>query len=153
MRIAAILAIPIIVISSCGETNRSVVPSGNSVKEDSLAILQNFEKQELCWNSQDLICYMEAYDSSETIQTISRAGIEKGYSAILASYQRYFPPEHMGKLHFDQMDLKRLSDSFYYVVGRFNLRYAVPDTVFQGWFSVLMEKKNDKWCIISDHSS
>ncbi|MCR9173624.1 MAG: hypothetical protein NXI10_14070 [bacterium] len=151
----------IIIISagvlSCGSQNeRSGVSESNvqaSNVQDSTAIMQNFKKQEECWNSQDLECYVEAYYPSQSVQTVSRAGVTKGYDAILKDYQKYFPKDRMGKLHFDQMELKRLSDEYYYVVGRFNLTYQVPDTMLQGWFSVLLEKIDGSWYMISDHSS
>ena len=120
---------------------------------DSVAIMENFNRQEACWNAKDLECYVQAYHLSDNVQTISKAGVTKGYNNILRDYQRYFPKNRMGKLHFDQIELKRLSEQYYYAVGRFNLNYETPDTLYQGWFSVLFEKKNGHWLMISDHSS
>jgi hypothetical protein len=123
------------------------------IHDDSLAIMANFSRQEECWNNGDLECYVSAYHPEEEVQTISSVGITKGMNNVLAQYQRFYPQGRMGNLHFDQMQLKRLSNDYYYVVGRFNLKYDVPDTLFQGWFSVLMKQHQDNWFMLSDHSS
>jgi len=114
--------------------------------------MDNFNKQEACWNKHDIECYMEAYDTVRDIQTISRAGVTQGYDSIITNYKKYFPKDRMGNLHFDEIRLKSLGETYSYVVGRYNLKYETKDTVYQGWFSVLMEKKDNKWYIISDHS-
>lgn len=116
-------------------------------------IKENFKKQEACWNKGDHACYVEAYYPSEEVQTVSRGGVTKGYENILASYRKYFPREKMGKLRFDQFSYKKLSKRYAYVVGRFNLTYEGQDEVRRGWFSVLMEKIDGQWYLISDHSS
>lgn len=113
----------------------------------------NFEEQAACWNRGDLVCYMKAYVQSEDMQTISRNGVTKGYDKILGNYQKYFPKDKMGQLFFDEFQYKRLSDTYYYVVGRFNLKYEKEGGLRQGWFSVLMQKVDEEWLILSDHSS
>jgi len=142
-----------ITLLSCTAPTQPNLKQQTTARQDSLLIINNFNKQEICWNNQDLICYMRAYTKQNTIQTISKAGITTGYDNILADYQRYFPKDRMGKLHFDNMQLKRLSVEYYYVVGRFNLKPESRDTLYQGYFSVLMQKENDDWFIVSDHSS
>ncbi len=122
-------------------------------KNDLQAIKDNFKKQEECWNQGDHECYVEAYFPSENVQTVSRGGVTKGYKNILASYKRGFPKEKMGKLHFDNFSYKKLSRKYAYVVGRFNLKYEDREKPRQGWFSVIMEKIDGQWFMISDHSS
>lgn len=142
-----------ITLLACTAPTQPILQQQTTARQDSLLIINNFNKQEICWNNQDLVCYMQAYSKQNNIQTISKAGITTGYDNILADYHRYFPKDRMGKLHFDNMQLKRLSAEYYYVVGRFNLKPESRDTLYQGYFSVLMQKENDDWFIISDHSS
>ena len=122
-------------------------------EKDTLAIRANFSQQEACWNKGDLECYMEAYAPDGVIQTISRGGVTQGYQNILSGYKKNFPREKMGQLRFDQIGYTRLTDEYYYVVGRFNLSYPPSDRQFQGWFSVVMKKIDGQWLMISDHSS
>lgn len=153
----SILLLIIVSLSSCLFDQSGFIEDSQDksalMAADSTAIMLNFNKQEECWNAHDLECYVEAYYHSNDIQTISRAGVTKGYSNILRDYKTYFPADRMGQLHFDEIELKRLSDEYYYVFGRFNLNYQSPDTLYQGWFSVLMEKIDGDWYLISDHSS
>ena len=125
----------------------------NQIDEDENAIRENFKKQEECWNKGSIECYMKAYFHSDSIRTISRGGVTYGYDKIEGNYLKYYPKDKMGKLHFDQMKLTRLSDEFYYVVGRFNLNYPDKDELRQGYFSVIMQKINGQWLMVSDHSS
>lgn len=146
----------LVVMGSCSQqpTNQKNEESkADLIREDSLAIMDNFKNQENCWNHHDLECYVQAYRNSDEVQTISRNGVTKGYDDILRDYKNYFPEDRMGKLHFDQIHLRRLSDQYYYAIGRFNLNYEGQEKVLQGWFSVLMQKIDGTWYMVSDHSS
>lgn len=125
----------------------------NQQKIDELAIRENFKKQEECWNEGSIECYMKAYLKSDSIRTISRGGVTYGYDSIEGNYLKYYPKDKMGKLHFDQMTLTRLSDKSYYVVGRFNLKHPDKEELRQGYFSVIMQKIKGEWLMVSDHSS
>ncbi|MDC6363759.1 MULTISPECIES: serine hydrolase [Flavobacteriaceae] len=120
---------------------------------DEFKIRQNFAEQEKCWNQEDIECYMQAYATSEPIQTASTAGVTYGYDDIIGGYKKYFPKGRMGKLHFDNISTRRLSDNLYFVTGRFNLKFPGRDDLAQGWFSVNMKRINGDWKMITDHSS
>ena len=125
----------------------------NKIKAaDERAILDNFKKQETCWNEGSVDCYMTAYLPSDSIRTISRNGVTYGYENIRKNYLKYFPPGKMGKLYFSNLNLTRLSDEYYYVVGRFNLKFPERDEPVRGSFSVIMQKINGQWWMVSDHS-
>lgn len=115
-------------------------------------IKANFMEQEKCWNKGDLECYVGAYSPIGEVQTISSIGVTKGVEAILANYKKYFPKDKMGKLHFDNFSYKGINAEYAYVVGRYNLMYEEDKEPSRGWFSVLMQKVEGKWYIISDHS-
>ncbi len=119
---------------------------------DRALIMQNFDFQAQCWNKGDTKCYCDAYADLDSIRTISRAGVTYGKRQILADYQKYFPPERMGHLSFDQFEMERLSAEYYFVTGRFTLSYESRDPR-SGYFSVIMKKIGDEWKIYTDHSS
>lgn len=118
---------------------------------DEAAILANFEQQEKCWNQADIDCYMQAYHPAIDIKTISQAGVMYGYENIRRQYKRYWNAENMGQLHFDQLRLQTLTEDFYLVTGRFNLKY--DKQMRQGHFSAVFQKIDGKWYMVSDHSS
>ena len=119
---------------------------------DEKAILANFKRQEECWNQGSIDCYMTAYLRSDSIRAITRAGVTRGYEEIRQNYRTSFPPERMGRLHFDEMILTRLSEEYYYVVGRFNLIYPDREEPVRGHFSVMMQRIGGEWLMVSDHS-
>ncbi|MCB0578270.1 MAG: nuclear transport factor 2 family protein, partial [Phaeodactylibacter sp.] len=116
------------------------------------AILENFRQQENCWNAGDIDCYMKAYHPSDSIRTISSQGVTFGYEAIRRQYQANWPPERMGRLHFDQMLPERIAADTWSVLGRFNLQFPGREELVQGWFSVLMKRIGGHWYMVSDHS-
>ena len=57
----------------------------------------------------------------------------------------------MGQLNFDLLVVKKLSDQYYFVVGKWMLHRKMGDV--SGHFDLLLQKINGRWFIISDHSS
>lgn len=57
----------------------------------------------------------------------------------------------MGKLRFELITVKRLSDEYYFVVGKWFLKRSIGD--IGGHYNLLFRKINGKWVIIADHSS
>jgi len=139
-------------LSIIANTFRNILDS-HMEEIDAFLIHENFEKHEDCWNNADLQCYMEAYSNIDSIQTISRGGVTSGYDNILSNYQRYYPEGKMGKLHFDKMETRKLTDDLNFVTGRFNLDMPGRDELVQGYFSTVCRKIGGKWYIITDHSS
>lgn len=122
-------------------------------RADEQAIRENFKKQEDCWNQGSIDCYMTAYLRSDSLRTISREGVAYGYDRIRQNYLTNFPPGRMGRLYFDNLNLTRLSDEYYYAVGRFNLVFPERSEPYQGHFSVILQKSGGRWLMVSDHSS
>ena len=133
--------------------NFEKIVNENLQNEAEEAIYQNFKEQEYCWNQHDIFCYMKAYWQSDSVKTVSRVGVTYGIEKIRNSYRESYRPEKMGNLHFDQVELTKLSQTHYAVTGRFNLTFSENDRNRQGWFSVIMKKIDGKWLMISDHSS
>jgi len=57
----------------------------------------------------------------------------------------------MGKLSFNILQVKKLSNEYYYVVGKWMLKRTVGD--LSGHYNLLFRKINGKWVIVADHSS
>lgn len=120
--------------------------------KDEKLILANFDQQVKCWNQGDIDCYCQGYYKSEDTRIVSTRGITNGYEAIVASYKKNWPKERMGKLHFDQVKMDKLSGKVYLVHGRFNLEYEQAKPL-SGYFTVIMKKIKGQWLMFADHSS
>ena len=57
----------------------------------------------------------------------------------------------MGTLFFSDLILKKLSDRYYYVTGKWFLKRTVGD--IGGYYTLLFRKIGGSWFIVSDHSS
>jgi hypothetical protein len=57
----------------------------------------------------------------------------------------------MGTLKFTLLTVKRLSQEYYFVVGKWELERKAGNV--GGHYDLIFRKINGKWVIISDHSS
>ncbi|MGB3851014.1 MAG: nuclear transport factor 2 family protein [Tunicatimonas sp.] len=120
--------------------------------EDQGAIQSIMDQQVRCWNEGDLDCFMEGYWRSDSLMFIGKSGITYGYDSTLANYQKRYPDRAaMGTLHFDILSLEALSESAYFMVGRWSLQRSIGD--LEGYFTLLFRRIDGQWRIVKDHSS
>jgi len=119
---------------------------------DIAAIKVAMDKQATDWNNGNLDGFMDTYLHSDSLMFIGSKGITWGWDSTLARYKRNYPTQReRGVLKFDLLVIKRLSDEYYFVVGKFNLTRDAGNA--SGHFDLLFKKIRNKWLIISDHSS
>ena len=95
---------------------------------------------------------MYGYWQSDSLLFIGKSGPKYGYATTLNNYKKGYPDTaSMGKLHFDLLQLKRLSPVYYFVVGKWSLQRTAGD--LQGYFTLLFRKIKNRWVIMADHSS
>ena len=113
------------------------------------AILQN---QTVAWNKGDLDAFMVGYWDNDSLVFIGKSGPTYGFKNTLANYKKNYPDtSHMGKLNFDIVSVKPLSDNHYFVIGKWFLQRSVGNV--NGVFTLVFRKTKEGWKIISDHSS
>jgi hypothetical protein len=116
------------------------------------AIRQVLELQNKYWNEGNTTAFMEGYWKSDSLMFIGKSGITYGWQNTLNNYKKNYPDTaSMGKLLFDIIEVKRLSDQFYHVVGKWYLQRSIGD--ISGHFTLLFQKIKGHWVIIKDHSS
>ncbi|HVZ55215.1 MAG TPA: DUF4440 domain-containing protein [Chitinophagaceae bacterium] len=119
---------------------------------DELAIRDLLAQQTQTWNAGDLEGFMKSYWQSDSLLFIGKNGISWGWKAALENYRRGYPDTAaMGKLAFDILVVKRLSENYYYVVGRWYL-HRVPGDL-SGHYDLLLRRVSGRWVIVADHSS
>jgi len=95
---------------------------------------------------------MQPYWKSDSLMFIGKSGVVWGWQNTLDNYKKGYPDTAaMGKLAFDIIQVKKLSDKYYSVVGKWMLKRNVGD--LSGHYTLLLERKKGRWVIISDHSS
>ena len=118
-------------------------------KDTILALLR---KQEIAWNKGDLEKFMETYWNSEKLVFVGSRGPTYGWQATLDNYKRSYPNKAaMGKLKFTILDISKIDKKTVLLIGKFELTRKIGD--LSGHFTLVIQKINGEWLIISDHSS
>jgi len=120
--------------------------------KDEQAVRQLLNAQLKGWNNGDIVTYMKGYWNSDSLVFIGKNGVKYGYKTTLENYKRNYPDTSaMGKLNFDLLEVKRLSATYFSVVGKWHLQRTIGD--LQGYFTLLVRQIKGKWMIVMDHSS
>jgi uncharacterized protein (TIGR02246 family) len=104
------------------------------------------------WNRGDIPAFMEYY-APDTL-FVGREKVARGSAALKARYLRDYPTRaHMGVLTFSELEVHRLSASSAYAIGHWHLdRGAEGGGAVGGLFSLVFEKRQDRWLIVLDHT-
>ena len=115
-------------------------------------IREVMDKSAKDWSSGNIDKFMEAYWNNDSVMYVGGNKITYGYQNMLNAYKKSFPDTaSMGKLTFDLLDIRKLSEEYYLVTGNFFLTRTVGNA--KGIFTVLFRKIMGKWLIVYDHSS
>jgi ketosteroid isomerase-like protein len=124
----------------------------NAQTDDRKSILAILQQQAEAWNKGDIEGFMKGYWNNDSLMFIGKSGVTYGYVGTLDNYKKSYPDaEKMGRLFFDMLQVKKLSDEYFFVVGKWLLKRTVGD--LSGHYTLLFRKINGKWCIVADHSS
>lgn len=117
------------------------------------AILQTLKRQTEDWNTGRIDKFMDGYWPSDSLTFVGKAGITYGYRATLDNYKKRYPDRaSMGTLKFDVLQLDLVGSDVAYVIGKWHLtRPKVGDA--GGYFTLVWRKINNRWRIVSDHTS
>ena len=120
--------------------------------QDETTIRSEIEKQRLAWNKGDIEGFMATYWQNDSLMFIGKSGVTYGWKNTLDNYKKGYPDTAaMGKLDFNILQVKKLSDSFFFVVGKWHLTRSIGNV--GGQFTLLFRKISNKWVIVADHSS
>ena len=119
---------------------------------DEAAVRKVLSTQNEAWNRGDVVSFMKGYWENDSMMFIGKTGVTYGYKNTLANYKKNYPDTAaMGKLTFTLISVKRLSEKYFRVVGKYYLTRSIGDA--SGHFTLLFEKIKGEWVIIEDHSS
>lgn len=116
------------------------------------AIRQLLARQTTAWNRGDVEGFMQTYWQSDSLMFIGKNGVVWGWQQTLNNYKKGYPDTAaMGKLAFDIIQIKPLSNDHYFVVGKWMLKRSIGD--ISGHYTLLLRRINGEWKIVADHSS
>ncbi len=130
----------------------SVSAKNELSKIEKQKILSVLDQQIEAWNEGNLEKFMETYWNSEKLVFVGSRGPTYGWQETLNNYKKGYPDKTaMGKLAFKIQDISKIDLNTVFVIGRFELTREIGDLA--GYFTLVIQKINGKWLIISDHSS
>lgn len=119
---------------------------------DEKSILRILDNQVQNWNQGSLDEFVKGYWHNDSLMFVGKTGITYGYQNTLNNYKKnYSDTSKMGRLSFDIIKLQKLSNEYYFVVGKWFLKRSVGD--LSGHYTLLFRKMNNEWVIVADHSS
>ncbi len=121
-------------------------------KSDEKLIREMLAAQVNEWNRGNITGYMKGYREDDSLVFIGKNGPTYGFRATLERYQKAYPdPDAMGKLRSAILSVKKLSGEYFFVTGQWYLERDAGN--LNGSYTLLLQKINGEWVIISDHSS
>lgn len=121
--------------------------------QDRKEILTILNRQETDWNRGDIASFMVGYWESDSLSFTGASGISYGYKPVYENYKRRYPDRtSMGKLKFDVIVFRFLSDGVAQMIGKFSLLRPEKGDL-TGHFTLIWQKIDGKWVITSDHTS
>ncbi|MDO9000503.1 nuclear transport factor 2 family protein [Sediminibacterium sp.] len=125
--------------------------SAQELKGDLKTVSNIMSAQTLAWNNADINGFMDYYWKSDSLKFIGSKGVTYGWQKTLDNYIKNYPDkEAMGILKFTIIESVQLSKASIYVIGKWELK---KDVSAGGHFTLLWKKINNKWVIVSDHTS
>ncbi len=133
-------------------------PASGPPEESEAASLEAIQtllnKQVDAWNAGDIPAFMEGYWESDSLRFASGGSVRRGYDETLQRYFSSYPDKAaMGFLAFEDLEMRRLSPQWTTVFGRFRLKREAPLDDLTGLFTLIFEKRDGEWIIVSDHTS
>ncbi|MEP6617021.1 MAG: DUF4440 domain-containing protein, partial [Ginsengibacter sp.] len=92
------------------------------------------------------------YWNNDSLMFIGKSGVTYGWQQALLNYKKnYADTVAMGHLDFAILQIKKLSEFYYFVIGKWHLARSIGDV--GGHFTLLFRKIKNHWLIVADHTS
>lgn len=129
-------------------------PQLHTASPTELGVIKVLLAQEKAWNNGDLDGFAKGYkDSPETL--FISGGVNRGFAEMVANYHRDYPTKAaMGTLAFSELEVHPLDERFAVCIGKYHLERGKKEGGnANGLFSLVLEKTEQGWKIVVDHTT
>lgn len=139
---------------ACQPAGRSAAPPSESGGgELTRQFVAQLDRAAVDWNRGDLEGFLSDYAPESTTTFVDGRRARHGFDFIRDNYARRFRPGvRRDSLHFEEVEVRRLSPTLALVTARFILQRNDSVTA-SGPFTLVMEQRSQGWKILHDHSS
>jgi ketosteroid isomerase-like protein len=148
------LLVAIAVPAAHAQDNPDTTSPLHTATRQELDVIKVLLAQEAAWNHGDIDGFAKAYKDSPDTLFLSRQ-VNRGYAGLVEQYHRDYPSRAaMGTLSFSQLEVHGLDDKFAVCIGKYELDRGKKDGGHaEGLFSLVLEKTDQGWKIIVDHTT
>lgn len=129
-------------------------PQLHTASPTELGVIKVLLAQEKAWNNGDLDGFAKGYKNSP--ETLFLSGtVNRGFAGMVESYHRDYPNKAaMGTLAFSELEVHPLDERFAVCVGKYHLERGKKEGGnANGLFSLVLEKTDQGWKIVVDHTT
>ena len=140
-------------VTSCLAAHAQSAPL-KTASQVELDVIKVLLKQEAAWNRGDIDSFAEGYRNSPDTLFINNQ-VQRGYSGMLDAYHHNYPTkEAMGQLAFSELEVHPVDDKVAVCIGKYHLeRGKKAGGNAEGLFSLVLEKTENGWKIVVDHTT
>jgi uncharacterized protein (TIGR02246 family) len=140
-------------VTVCGVA-AACAASGASAGDVHREIAGMLDRSAAAWNGGDLDGFMADYAPDSLTSFVSGRGVVYGWRTVYDRYQTTFfaPGRSRDSLAFEGLHVRVLGPHLALATARFALLHA-DSVVASGPFTLVLERRNDRWLILHDHTS
>lgn len=122
---------------------------------DTAAIRKTMADSAAAWNAGDLAGFLTSYEGGPDTVFVTSKGLVQGFDAIAAHYKAGYATgtADLGKLSFDEQEIRALGADYAVFYGRFHFMRAGQPKEDTGVFDLILHRGAKGWRILSDHTS
>lgn len=153
-RLAAVLALALLTPFAAPCPSLAQNDQLRPIPKEDLDVIKVLLAQEDAWNRGDIQAFAQSYKNSPDIIFVTGV-VNRGYEGMVDAYRRNYPSKAaMGTLSFSELEAHHLDDKFAIVIGRYHLDRSKKDGGnAEGLFSLVLEKTDQGWKIVLDHTT
>jgi ketosteroid isomerase-like protein len=143
------------VLAACRGSARPTAAPSPGPDRAALArlISAQLERSASDWNRGDLNAFLSDYAPESTTTFVDGRRARAGIDFIRGVYApRFSPGARRDSLHFEELEVRPLSATLALVTARYILQ-SKADVTASGPFTLVMERRQEGWKILHDHSS
>lgn len=126
----------------------------HTASQQELDVIKVLLKQETAWNRGDIDSFAQGYKNSPDTIFVTHQ-ISRSYAGMVEAYKRDYPNKAtMGTLSYSELEVHTLDENYAVVIGKYHLdRGKKEGGEAEGLFSLVLEKTDQGWKIIIDHTT